>query len=386
LKPHNIIASTNVSTGFNSFSCCFFDLSTPMSRFWSPVVQTLPPYVPGEKPQMQRLVKLNTNESPYGPSPWALAAINQQTNNDLRLYPDPESATLKQAIANLHGLDPKQVFIGNGSDEVLAHVFLGLLKQKDAVLFPDITYSFYPVYCKLFGIEYKTIPLGSEFEIQTTNYQAPNGGIIFPNPNAPTGRAIPRKDIEVLLAKNKDSVLVIDEAYVDYGTESCIPMLRGKDCPENLLVVHTLSKSRALAGLRVGFAVGHPALIEGLERVKNSFNSYPLGRLAQAGAVAAIEDQKHLEETSAKVMQTRARLVKELNALGFDTLPSTANFIFTRHPKHAGAKLYQALRDRGIIVRHFKSPRIEEFLRITIGTDEQSNELVTTIKEILASA
>ena len=357
-----------------------------MSRFWSPVVQTLTPYVPGEQPQMQRLVKLNTNESPYGPSPRALAAINQQTNNDLRLYPDPESATLKQAIANLHGLDPTQVFIGNGSDEVLAHVFLGLLKQKDAVLFPDITYSFYPVYCKLFGIEYKTIPLGSEFEIQTTNYQAPNGGIIFPNPNAPTGRAIPRKDIEVLLAKNKDSVLVIDEAYVDYGTESCIPMLRGKDCPENLLVVHTLSKSRALAGLRVGFAVGHPALIEGLERVKNSFNSYPLGRLAQAGAVAAIEDQKHLEETSAQVMQTRARLVKELNALGFDTLPSTANFIFTRHPKHAGAKLYQALRDRGIIVRHFKSPRIEEFLRITIGTDEQSNELVTTIKEILASA
>ena len=268
----------------------------------------------------------------------------------------------------------------------MAHVFLGLLKQKDAVLFPDITYSFYPVYCKLFGIEYKTIPLGSEFEIETGNYQSPNGGVIFPNPNAPTGRAIPRKDIEALLAKNKDSVLVIDEAYVDYGTESCIPLLRGASCPENLLVVHTLSKSRALAGLRVGFAVGHPALIEGLERVKNSFNSYPLGRLAQAGGVAAIEDQMHLEETSTKVMQTRERLVKELASLGFDTLPSTANFIFTRHPKHAGAKIYQALRDRGIIVRHFKSPRIEEFLRITIGTDEQSNELVSALKEILASA
>ena len=335
---------------------------------------------------MQRLVKLNTNESPYGPSPKALAAISQQTNNDLRLYPDPEGAALKQAIANLHGLNPNQVFLGNGSDEVLAHVFLGLLKQKEAVLFPDITYSFYPVYCKLFGIEYKTIPLGSEFEIQTTEYQALNGGIIFPNPNAPTGRAIPKKDIEALLAKNKDSVLVIDEAYVDYGTESCIPLLRGASCPENLLVVHTLSKSRALAGLRVGFAVGHPALIEGLERVKNSFNSYPLGRLAQAGAVAAIEDQVHLEETSAKVMQTRVRLVKELASLGFDTLPSTANFIFTRHPKHAGATLYQALRAHGIIVRHFNSPRIKEFLRITIGTDEQSNELVATLKEILASA
>ena len=357
-----------------------------MSRFWSPVVQTLTPYVPGEQPQMQRLVKLNTNESPYGPSPKALAAIDQQTNDDLRLYPDPEGKALKQAIADLHGLDPKQVFLGNGSDEVLAHVFLGLLKQKEAVLFPDITYSFYPVYCKLFGIEYKTIPLGSEFEIKTADYQLSNGGIIFPNPNAPTGRAIARSEIEALLAKNKDSVVVIDEAYVDYGTQSCIPLLQGESCPENLLVVHTLSKSRALAGLRVGFAVGHPALIEGLERVKNSFNSYPLGRLAQAGAVAAIKDQAHLEATSAKVIQTRNRLIKELKTLGFDTLPSTANFIFTRHPKHAGEKLYQALRDRGIIVRHFKSPRIEGFLRITIGTEEQSNELVATLKEILVKA
>ena len=357
-----------------------------MSRFWSPVLETLTPYVPGEQPQMQRLVKLNTNESPYGPSPKALAAIHLQTTDDLRLYPDPEGVALKKAIANLHGLDPKQVFLGNGSDEVLAHVFLGLLKQKNAVLFPDITYSFYPVYCKLFGIEYKTIPLGSEFEIKVADYPVPNGGIIFPNPNAPTGRAIPRKDIEALLAKNKDSVVVVDEAYVDYGTESCIPLLRGASCPENLLVVHTLSKSRALAGLRVGFAVGDPALIEGLERVKNSFNSYPLGRLAQAGAVAAIEDQAYLEETSAKVMQTRAHLVKELHSLGFDTLPSTANFILTRHSKHTGAKLYQALRDRGIIVRHFKSLRIEEFLRITIGTNEQSNELLTALKEILASA
>lgn len=354
-----------------------------MSRFWSPVVKTLTPYTPGEQPQMQRLVKLNTNESPYGPSPKALAAIESQNTADLRLYPDPEAAALKQAIAKLHGLDPKQVFVGNGSDEVLAHVFAGLLKQSKPVHFPDITYSFYPVYCKLFGIESKTIPLGENFEINTSDYQSPNGGIIFPNPNAPTGRSIPCSDIETLLLRNKDSVVVIDEAYVDYGTESCIPLLRGANCPENLLVVHTLSKSRALAGLRVGFAVGHPALIEGLERVKNSFNSYPLGRLAQAGAIAAIEDQAHLEATSAKVIQTRTKLIEQLDALGFATLPSTANFIFTRHPQHPGAKLYQALRDRGIIVRHFKSPRIEEFLRITIGTDEQSNELVAALKEIL---
>lgn len=357
-----------------------------MSRFWSPVVQTLTPYVPGEQPQMVRLVKLNTNESPYGPSPKALEAINQQNTDDLRLYPDPEGAALKKAIADLHGLDPKQVFLGNGSDEVLAHVFLSLLKQAKPVQFPDITYSFYPVYCKLFGIEYQAVPLGPDFEIQTGDFKTPNGGIIFPNPNAPTGRAIPRSDIEALLSRNTDSVVVIDEAYVDYGTESCIPLLRGSACPENLLVVHTLSKSRALAGLRVGFAVGHPDLIEGLERVKNSFNSYPLGRLAQAGAIAAIQDQAHLESTSKKVIHTREHLVGELADLGFETLPSTANFIFTRHPKHAGAKLYQALRDRGIIVRHFKSPRIEEFLRITIGTDDQTNELITALKEILANA
>ena len=355
-----------------------------MSRFWSPVVQTLTPYVPGEQPQMQRLVKLNTNESPYGPSPKALAAIEAQNTADLRLYPDPEGTALKQAIAKLHGLDANQVFVGNGSDEVLAHVFAGLLKQSKPVHFPDITYSFYPVYCKLFGINAQIVPLDENFEIKTADYQAPNGGIIFPNPNAPTGRSIPRSEIEALVLRNKDSVVVIDEAYVDYGTESCIPLLRGADCPENLLVVHTLSKSRALAGLRVGFAVGHPALIEGLERVKNSFNSYPLGRLAQAGAIAAIEDQAHLEASSAKVIQTRTTLIEQLDALGFATLPSTANFIFTRHPKHAGAKLYQALRDRGIIVRHFKSPRIEEFLRITIGTDEQSNELVAALKEILS--
>ena len=355
-----------------------------MSRFWSPVVQTLTPYVPGEQPQMQRLVKLNTNESPYGPSPKALAAIEAQNTADLRLYPDPEGTALKQAIAKLHGLDANQVFVGNGSDEVLAHVFAGLLKQSKPVHFPDITYSFYPVYCKLFGINAQIVPLDENFEIKTADYQAPNGGIIFPNPNAPTGRSIPRSEIEALVLRNKDSVVVIDEAYVDYGTESCIPLLRGADCPENLLVVHTLSKSRALAGLRVGFAVGHPALIEGLERVKNSFNSYPLGRLAQAGAIAAIEDQAHLEASSAKVIQTRTTLIEQLDALGFATLPSTANFIFTRHPKHAGARLYQALRDRGIIVRHFKSPRIEEFLRITIGTDEQSNELVAALKEILS--
>jgi len=355
-----------------------------MSRFWSPAIHNLTPYVPGEQPQMQRLVKLNTNESPYGPSPKALAAIASQTNADLRLYPDPESTALKQAIAQLHGLDPRQVFLGNGSDEVLAHVFLGLLKHKDPVLFPDITYSFYPVYCKLFGIDYTAVPLDPDFAIRIADYNTPNGGIIFPNPNAPTGKALGRSDIEALLSKNRQSVVVIDEAYVDYGAQSSIPLLQGSHCPENLLVVHTLSKSRALAGLRVGFALGHPALIEGLERVKNSFNSYPLGRLAQAGAIAAIEDQEYLSQTTAKVIQTREDLVSALGALGFETLPSSANFILTHHPQYAGEMLYQRLRERGIIVRHFKTARIENFLRITIGTDEQCKELVAALTEILS--
>jgi len=361
-----------------------------MSRFWSPLVHNLTPYVPGEQPKIERLVKLNTNESPYGPSPKVLAAIASENTEQLRLYPDPDASALKQAIAQLHGLDPKQVFVGNGSDEVLAHIFLGLLKQDQPVLFPDITYSFYPVYCQLYGIESKTIPLNANFEIHIDDYlklAKKNGGIIFPNPNAPTGRALLRAEIERLIQQNTDSVLVIDEAYVDYGTESCVSLLREEAgmaaCPNNLLVVHTLSKSRALAGLRVGFALGHPDLIAGLERVKNSFNSYPLGKLAQAGAIAAIEDQAYLEAMANKVKATRAGLMDKLNELGFETVPSSANFIFTRHPKYAGEKLYQALREHGIIVRHFNKNRIQDHLRITIGNDEQIKALILALQELI---
>ena len=354
-----------------------------MSRFWSPVVHTLTPYVPGEQPQLKRLLKLNTNESPYGPSPLVLAAIAEQNTADLRLYPDPSGFELKQIIAQQYGLAVDQIFLGNGSDEVLAHVFLGLLKHEQAVLFPDITYSFYPVYCKLFGIQAQTIPLGSNFEICLADYAKPNGGIIFPNPNAPTGRALASKAIAGLIQTNPNSVIVIDEAYVDYGTESCVPLLQGDSCPENVLVIQTLSKSRALAGLRVGFAMGHPRLIEALERVKNSFNSYPLGRLAQAGARAAIADQNYLEAISAKVIATRQVLITALDRLGFNTIPSTANFVFTRHPRHTGLQLYQTLRARGIVVRHFNLPRIADYLRITIGTDEQNSELIQALQEII---
>jgi histidinol-phosphate aminotransferase len=355
-----------------------------MSRFWSKTVKELTPYVPGEQPKLSQLIKLNTNESPYGPSPKALAAIAAANTEALRLYPDPNSDALKQSIAKIHGLTPNQVFVGNGSDEVLAHVFLGLLKHEHPILFPDITYSFYPVYCKLYGIAFENIPLSDDFSISVDDYlkknNGLNGGIIFPNPNAPTGKALPLKDIEKLLQANKDSVVVIDEAYVDFGTSSAVSLIKQYN---NLLVTHTLSKSYALAGLRVGYAVGHPDLIEALERVKNSFNSYPIDKLAMAGAMAAIEDQDYLNKISQAVIKTRESLVQTLNTLGFETIPSSANFIFTKHPKHDAAQLSAALRERHIIVRHFKLPRIDQYLRITIGTDEQCDALVKAIKEIL---
>ena len=353
-----------------------------MSRFWSDVVKGLTPYVPGEQPKLAKLVKLNTNENPYGPSPRALEAIRAATDDTLRLYPDPNAERLKRAIAAAHGVEAGNVFVGNGSDEVLAHAFLGLLKQARPILFPDISYSFYPVYCGLYQVGFETIPLADDFSIQVDGYIKPNGGIIFPNPNAPTGCLVPLADIERLLQANTESVVVIDEAYVDFGGESAIPLTARYP---NLLVVQTLSKSRSLAGLRVGFAVGHADLIEALERVKNSFNSYPLDRLAIAGAVAAFEDREYFEQTCNAVIATRKRLVGELQALGFEVLPSKANFIFARHPQHDAEKSALALRQRSIIVRHFRLPRIEQFLRITVGTDEQCAVLVAALKEVFAA-
>ena len=351
-----------------------------MSRFWSKTVKNLTPYVPGEQPKLSQLIKLNTNESPYGPSPKALAAIASANTDGLRLYPDPNSDSLKQAIAKVHGLKSDQVFVGNGSDEVLAHAFLGLLKHEEPILFPDITYSFYPVYCNLYDISFTNIPLDEDFAINTKDYIRKNGGIIFPNPNAPTGRALPLADIKALLESNTESVVVIDEAYVDYGTESAATLVN--QFP-NLLVTRTLSKSYALAGLRVGYAVGHPDLIEALERVKNSFNSYPIDKLAMAGAVAAIEDQEYLHSISKAVIQTRETLVKDLSQLGFETIPSQANFVFTKHPSKDAAAIATALREKHIIVRHFKMARIDQYLRITIGTDEQCASLVNALKEIV---
>jgi histidinol-phosphate aminotransferase len=355
-----------------------------MSRYWSEVIKGLTPYVPGEQPKLANLIKLNTNENPYGPSPKVLEAIHAElgaSGESLRLYPDPNADRLKDAIATYHGIERSQVFVGNGSDEVLAHAFLGLLKHDAPILFPDISYSFYPVYCGLYQVAYKTVPLAADFSIAVQDYATPNGGIIFPNPNAPTGRALALTEIETLLQRNTESVVVIDEAYIDFGGESAIPLI---DRYPNLLVVQTLSKSRSLAGLRVGFAAGSPELIEALERVKNSFNSYPLDRLAIAGAVAAFEDRAYFDQTCRAVIATRENLVRELVDLGFEVIPSAANFVFARHPQHDAAKSALALRQSSIIVRHFKAPRIDQFLRITVGTDAECAALVAALREIVA--
>jgi histidinol-phosphate aminotransferase len=352
-----------------------------LSKFWSDTVKRLTPYVPGEQPKLANLVKLNTNENPYGPSPKVLEALRAEATDTLRLYPDPNSDRLREAIAAYHQLDTANVFVGNGSDEVLAHAFQALLKHGEPILFPDITYSFYPVYCGLYEVGYQTIPLTESFEIDVDQYLQPNGGIIFPNPNAPTGRLLELGEIERLLQANKDTVVVLDEAYIDFGGESAVPLIQ--KYPQ-LLVVHTLSKARSLAGLRVGYAVGHPDLIEGLNRVKDSFNSYPLDRFAQAGAIAAMQDRDYFEQTRNQVIATRAKLGAELEELDFFVLPSGANFIFARHQNREGAELTAALRERSIIVRHFKNPaRIAPFLRITIGTAEQCQQLVSALREIL---
>lgn len=356
-----------------------------MSRFWSAVVHGLTPYVPGEQPKLDNLVKLNTNEHPYGPSPKALEAIRAATGDALRLYPDPNADALKAALAQRHSLQPSQIFVGNGSDEVLAHAFMALLKHDQALWFPDITYSFYPVYCGLYGVAHRKIPLTDTFEINVDDYLPHGderaGAIIFPNPNAPTGRLLTLAEVERVVAGNPDAVVLLDEAYVDFGGESAIALVNRYP---NLLVVHTFSKSRSLAGLRVGFAAGHPDLIEALERVKNSFNSYPLDRLAIAGAVASVEDEAYFQDSCRKVIATREQLVTDMRALGFEVLPSGANFIFARHLQHDGAALTAALRQRAIIVRHFKQPRIDQFLRITIGTDAQCQTLVQALREILS--
>lgn len=357
-----------------------------MSAYWSDFVKTLDPYVPGEQPKQTDLIKLNTNESPFAPSPAVLDAIRQATADQLRLYPSPESDRLRAAVARYYDLSEDQVFPGNGSDEVLAHLFLGLFRhQGKQILFPDITYSFYPVYCRLYDIDYQNVALADDFSIRLQDYLAlpPEtvSAVIFPNPNAPTGMAIGRDEIEQLLIQRPQWVVAVDEAYVDFGAQSCVPLIKKY---KNLVVLQTLSKSRSLAGLRVGFAFAQPELLEGLVRVKNSFNSYPVDRLAEAGAIAAFEDQSYFEQTTREIVQTREQLSEAMRALGFTVLPSKANFIFVSHPQYDAAQLLASLRSHAILVRHFRHPRIASFLRVTIGTKKQCETLIKSLSEIVS--
>lgn len=359
------------------------------SPFWSRLVDGLTPYVPGEQPKAardgSRLVKLNTNENPYGPSPKVISAIKAALNDSLRLYPDPTARVLRETIAAYYRLTPDHVFVGNGSDEVLAFVFQALLAHEKPVLFPDISYSFYPVYCNLYGIDYRLIPLDEHLAIRGADYdssvQPSIGGIIFPNPNAPTGLLLSLAEVEQIVAGQPGVVVVIDEAYIDFGGESAVALI---DRYPNLLVTQSLSKSRSLAGLRVGLALGQPALIEALVRIKDSFNSYPLDRLALAGAQAAFEDKAYFDQTRKQVIESREALTLALGERGFNVLPSGANFVFADHPVHRGEDLYLRLRQQGVMVRHFNTPRISGFLRITVGTPGEVQYLLSALDLVMS--
>lgn len=350
-----------------------------MSRYWTDIVNQLDPYTPGEQPQDQQYIKLNTNESPYPPSPRVSATLDAFDKARLRLYPDPESTRLREALAGYFKVERDNVFVGNGSDEVLAHAFRTFFGQSQPLLFPDISYSFYPVYCALYRIPFETIALRDDFSIDIGDFARDCGGVILPNPNAPTGRLL---DIDVIdrLCRQTDAVVIVDEAYVDFGGASAIALTATHD---NLLVTQTFSKSRSLAGLRLGYAVGHRDLISGLNRVKNSFNSYPVDMLAQAVAVASIEDEAYFVETRDKVIATRARLDQGLTKLGFSVLPSAANFVFASHPDTSARQFYLDLKRRGILVRFFDKPRISDYLRITVGSDSEIDSLLETLGSMI---
>ncbi|HBT32845.1 MAG TPA: histidinol-phosphate transaminase [Pusillimonas sp.] len=360
-----------------------------MSCFWSDHVSGLSPYVPGEQPQVVDLLKLNTNEHPWGPSPKALAAIKEAATDRLRLYPDPQATALREVLARHHGVTPNCIFVGNGSDEVLAHVFNALFRRQGRSLWmPDITYSFYRSYCTLFGITPRLIPLADDLSISASDYLSHTdedlpAGIIFANPNAPTGRALSLQEIADIARANPRIPVVVDEAYVDFGAESSIALLEQHD---NIVAIHTFSKSRALAGLRVGYAVANPSIVEGLVRVKDSFNSYPLDSLALAGAIAAVQDDDYFRRSCDAVIQARRVLARNLEALGFRVLPSTANFVFATHSQHDAASLFAALRAQRILVRHFSLDRIQQYLRISVGTPADNERLCQALKTIITTS
>ena len=354
-----------------------------MSRYWSNTIKNITPYTPGEQPKDRKYIKLNTNENPYPPSARVIEAIKNAADETLRLYPDPTGEELRETIAGYYRLRKSNVFIGNGSDELLAFSFPTFFEPAGKpILFAEITYSFYPVYAAFFNTNYRLIPVDEEFNIPEEGYDQDNGGIIIANPNAPSGKGVSIKTIEAILIWNENSVVIIDEAYVDFGGQSAVTLIN--DYP-NLLVIKTLSKSHSLAGLRVGYALGNEELIEGIIRVKDSINSYTVDRLALAGAREAIKDDDYFQETRSKIMKSRERVSARLAEMGFTVIPSQANFIFISNEQCPGGILFQRLREKGILVRYFNKPKIDNFIRVTIGTDAEMDRFLEVIKAIAGS-
>lgn len=349
-----------------------------MTKAWEKNIRKVVPYVPGEQPNKERMIKLNTNENPYPPAPGVAEALKNLDPDRLRLYPDPACIRLVNAIAKQKGLKSEQVFVGVGSDDVLAMCFMTFFNGEKPILFPDITYSFYDVWAEEFRIPYETQPLDDDFNIRKEDYYKENGGVIFPNPNAPTGVEASQEMIEDILQHNQDVIVIIDEAYVDFGAETALPLLEKYD---NLIVVQTFSKSRSMAGMRIGYAMASPELVKYLNDVKYSFNSYTMDQTTLALGAAAIADRAYFEKTVHKVVETREWTKKELEKLGFVFGDSKANFIFASHPEIPAAELFAALREANIIVRYFKKPRIDNYLRITIGTQEDMEKLIKFLKE-----
>lgn len=351
-----------------------------MTNLWKNNLRKITPYTPGEQSQNRNIIKLNANENPYPPSPKAIAAIQEYPFERLRLYPDANALALKETIAKSVGLATNQVFVGNGSDEVLAFIYMGCFQSQKPILFPDITYSFYPVWCSLYNTPYKTMPLDESFAICPTDYHMENGGILLPNPNAPTGMGQSQEAIIDILLHNTDSIVVIDEAYADFGEYSAIALLQDY---ENLVVVQTFSKSRSLAGMRIGMAYGSPTVISTLETVKNSYNSYTMDSLAIAAGTAAMMDNDYFAQVTANIKATRDRSALELKKLGFSVYPSQSNFLFVTHPHKKAKYIFEALRQRNIFVRHFDLPRIANHLRISIGTDDEMKKLLQALQQIV---
>lgn len=351
-----------------------------MSREWTKNLRNIEPYVPGEQSKDKDIVKINANENPYPPSPKAAEVLKSFDTNKLRFYPSANSTKLKEAIAKYYKVDVSNVFVGNGSDDVLAVAFQSFFNSEKPIVYPDLTYSFYPVWCSLFGIKYKNYPVGDDFRINPEDYKEKNGGVVIPNPNAPTSLGEGLDFVEKILNYNQDSVVIIDEAYVDFGGTSSIPLI---DKYENLLVTGTFSKSRSLAGLRIGFAIGSKALIDVMEAVKNSYNSYTVDSLSIEMGAASIEDDEYFKSTCKKVIKTRERVTLEVEKLGFDVLDSQTNFIFATHNKHNMKSLFEYLKTQKVFIRYFSLPRIENYVRITIGTNEEMDIFLEKTKEFI---